>query len=71
MSDIDYQAFYEFAQEKLATSPNMSIKDLSAEFAQQDITVTDTDKAIANMNQEQTDKYIAAQIQIECGMAVH
>lgn len=71
MSDINYQAFYEFTQEQLAKNPTMSIKDLSTAFAQQDITVTDTDKAIANMNQEQTDRYIAAQIQIERGMAVH
>ncbi len=71
MSDINYQAFYEFVQEQIAKNPNMSINDLNAEFAQHDITVTDTDKAIANMNQAQTDKYIAAQIQIERGMAVH
>lgn len=32
MSDINYQAFYEFTQEQLVKNPTMSIKDLSTDL---------------------------------------
>lgn len=71
MSNIDYQAFYEFIQKTIAQDPQTSVKQAMDDFVKAGVTVTDGEVALANMSPEQYQDFVTAQIQLEKGTPVH